>query len=75
MLQDIICDKFWPKNKNDMSVSETLFELIPMLPLISRDTFWKFIIAPETIALSETTYSNSMADSELINSSRYNYYN
>ena len=37
-------------------MSETLFELIPMLPLISRDTFWKFIFAPETI--SETHYSN-----------------
>ena len=29
-------------------MSETLFELIPMLPLISRDTFWKFIFAPES---------------------------
>ena len=32
------------------------FELNPILPLISRDTFWKFIIAPKTI--SENNYSN-----------------
>ena len=38
------------------SQKETLSELIPILPLISKDTFWKFIITPKTI--SETTYSN-----------------
>ena len=37
---------FWINSYVTINFPETLFELIPMLPLISSDTFRKFIFAP-----------------------------